>query len=256
MPPELAGLRAGQGYRLVSFDLDGTLVDTAVEIVEACNRALADFDVPPQPHDVVVASIGNGTRELVMQQLAQVLLADPGRAGRMPFEAVYARFQHHYGITSGTIGVPFPGCIDALEMLQAAGVRCVCVTNKEERFARQVVEGNSLSRYFDLLIGGDTLGFKKPDARVMAHVLNRIGVPSRHAGHVGDSSIDVNTARNAGISAWAVPYGYNGGVPVCESLPDRLYERLDHLAADIVSGCLLPRMADAEPAAIHPSIRY
>lgn len=227
-------------YRLVSFDLDGTLADTAGEIAEACNRALADFDVPPQPLDVVVASIGHGTRELMLQQLARVLLADPRRAERLHFDAVYARFQHHYALTSGTTGQPYPGCVEALDALREAGVTCVCVTNKEERFALQVLDRTGLRGYFPTVIGGDTLAFKKPDRRVLDHVMRLHGVADRQTGHVGDSSIDVATARAAGVAAWAVPYGYNGGASIEDSRPDHIFPRLDLLAQALVRRELRP----------------
>jgi phosphoglycolate phosphatase len=236
-------LNAQDRFELVSFDLDGTLVDTAVEIVAACNLALADFDVAARAHDDVVSCIGHGTRELVLQQLARVLIAQPALAARLPFDAVYARFQHHYAMTSGTTGQPYVGCIEALQLLDRAGVACVCVTNKEERFARQVLDGTGLAGFFGSVVGGDTLAYKKPDRRVLEHVLAAHGVPARLAGHVGDSSIDVATARNSGVAAWAVPYGYNAGVPVADSAPDGLFARLDELAAGIASGLLRPAVA-------------
>lgn len=236
-------MQAEERYTLVSFDLDGTLVDSASEIVAACNLALADFGVAARAHDDVVECIGHGTRELVLKQLARVLLAQPRLADRLQFEPVYARFQHHYAITSGTTGKVYAGCTEALDALDAAGVICVCVTNKEERFARQVLDGTGLARYFCQVVGGDTLPFKKPDRRVLEQVLAAHGVPARLAGHVGDSSIDVAAARHAGVAAWAVPYGYNAGVPVQASAPDQVFDRLDALAAGILGGQLRPAPA-------------
>jgi phosphoglycolate phosphatase len=232
-------LTAGR-FRLVSFDLDGTLVDSAAEIVEACNLTFAEFGVAPRPYDDVVACIGHGTRELMTKQLARVLAAEPQRADQLRFEQVFPRFTAYYAQTAGTSARPFAGTLEALDLLHDHDVICVCVTNKEQQHAERVLDATGLSERFAMVVGGDLLPFKKPDRRVLEHVLQRFGVARHEAGHVGDSSIDVDTARAAGVAAWAVPYGYNGGRPVACSGPDGLFERLDELARQVCSGSLQP----------------
>lgn len=221
--------------RLLSFDLDGTLVDTAGEIAEAVHRTFDDVGLARRPDDEIVRLIGRGTRELLLRLLARVTSEQPRLAERLRTEAVLDRFEHHYAATAGQTGLPFPGCVAALESLQALGLRLVCVTNKEQRHAERVLAATGLAPHFELLIGGDTLPFKKPDARVFEHVLAHFGIAASQTAHVGDSAIDVETARNAGVAAWAVPYGYNAGVPIAESAPDRLFDTLpavaDHVAA-------------------------
>ena len=115
-------------------------------------------------------------------------------------------------------------------------MRLACLTNKEERFARRVLEKTALAEYFDLVVGGDTLPCKKPDRATVFHVLDTLGGERSHAAHVGDSRTDVETAHNAGIAAWAVPYGYNGGEPIEAAGPNRIFATLTDVAEHVLAG--------------------
>lgn len=226
-------MRIQPTYDLVCFDLDGTLVDTASEIAEAANRALDSHGIPRRPVQEITMLIGNGTRELMLKLLASCYLADPALAARVRTEDVLASMDEHYAVTTGTSAVPYGGTRDALRRLRAAGVHLACVTNKELRHARRVLKATRLDDYFKVVIGGDSLPEKKPHASVLRHVAQSFGVPTRRTAHIGDSAIDVAAARNAGVAAWAVPYGYNAGVPIADAAPDRIFPTLAH-AADLV----------------------
>ena len=223
-------------YELISFDLDGTLVDTASEIAEAANRALDSHGIERRPLAEITLLIGAGTRELMLKLLARCFLEQPALAARIRADDVLASMDQHYAITTGTSALPYAGCHEALAALEAVGVRLACVTNKELRHARRVLEAARLQGYFDLVIGGDTLLEKKPHASVLRHVAHQLGVATARVAHVGDSSIDVQAARNAGVAAWAVPYGYNAGVPVAQAQPDRLFDSLPQVADHVLSG--------------------
>ena len=222
-------------YTVLSFDLDGTLVDTAGEIAEAANLTIEDFGVERRPVAEITKLIGAGTRELMLKLMANLARERPQRAAQLPTAQVLARFNHHYALTAGTSGRPYPGCEHALERLLASGVRLACVTNKEEHFARRVLEATRLDGAFELLIGGDTLPHKKPDRKVIDHMLVAMGGRHATAAHIGDSRTDVETARNAGIPAWAVPYGYNAGVPIADAQPDRLFDSLPEIADHVLA---------------------
>jgi phosphoglycolate phosphatase len=219
----------------LTFDLDGTLVETAGEIAEAVNRTLADFGEPARPVAEITALIGNGLRELMLKLLARLYAERPERAEAMPSDAVLARLDAHYAITVGTTGQPYPGCVEALERLRAAGIKLACVTNKEGRYAERVLHASGIAPWFDLLIAGDTLPHKKPHATVLHHAAQTLGVPIGQLVHVGDSRTDVEAARNAGVRAWTVPYGYNAGEPVALCNPDRMFERLDEVAEHVLA---------------------
>lgn len=216
---------------LITFDLDGTLVDTASEIAEAANRTLVDMGLPSRPLGDVTRLIGHGTRELMKGLLSQAREAGQGAVvERLDVERVMQCFEGHYQDTTGTDSRLYPGCLEGLVRLRDAGIQMSCVTNKEHRFAQQVLAVTHLAPFFRLLVGGDSLAQKKPHPLVIEHCLNAHGVLSSQAAHVGDSSIDVQTARRAGVAAWALPYGYNGGQPIEASEPDAVFASIDHIA--------------------------
>ena len=223
-------------YELISFDLDGTLVDTASEIAEAANLALDAHGIQRRPVAEITLLIGAGTRELMRKLLARCFLEQPALAARVRPDDVLASMDRHYAITTGTSALPYAGCHEALADIKAVGVRLACVTNKELRHARRVLEAVRLQGYFDLVIGGDSLAEKKPHRSVLEHVMRTLGVRAERSAHVGDSSIDIEAARNAGVAAWAVPYGYNAGTPIEQARPDRLFQTLPEVAAHVLSG--------------------
>ena len=170
-----------------------------------------------------------------MLDLLHEIAAKPGaRAAAIDGEAVLRRFAYHYAATAGTACRPFPEATRALERLRNAGVRLACVTNKEERYSTSVLAACGMQGVFDLLVGGDTLAVKKPDAGVLEHVIATLGGARDATAHVGDSRTDVEAARNAGVAAWAVPYGYNRGEPIANAYPDRLFRDLGEVADHVL----------------------
>ncbi|GLS15910.1 MULTISPECIES: phosphoglycolate phosphatase [Hydrogenophaga] len=219
-------------YDLILFDLDGTLVETAPEIADAVNDALAHLGRSPVTQRQVDDWIGHGTRELLIQALAHTgqqppdaVRHDPGFADA---EAVFARC---YEQRCGTRSRLYPRVRETLQALRAAGVRLAVVTNKEARYTRPVLAAHGLADSFDQVISGDTLPVKKPDPMAVDDCLRRFGVGRERTLFVGDSSIDVATARNAGVAVWALPYGYNMGQPIESCDPDRVIPDIAALLA-------------------------
>jgi phosphoglycolate phosphatase len=221
--------------QLITFDLDGTMVDTAAEIAEAANRTLAEIGLPRRPLGDVTKLIGHGTRELMKGLLKQAKESGEAKVDTLDVEAVMHCFEGHYNDTTGTDSRLYPGCLEGLERLHAAGVKLACVTNKEIRFAERVLEVTGLSAFFPIVLGGDSLAEKKPHPLVIEYCLGALNVDKSQAAHVGDSSIDVETAQRAGVAAWAVPYGYNGGQPIEASQPDGVFTDIARIADHVLT---------------------
>ncbi len=202
---------------VVMYDLDGTLLDTAGEITQAVNLTLAEFGHDTVSEQQVRDWIGHGTGWLM--KTAWQNTAGPLDA---PWDKVMERFIVHYEATAGTHSTAFPHVLDTLRRTREAGVKQAIVTNKESRFTERVLERHGLSKAFDVVICGDSLSVKKPNPAVIEHCLAQFGASAGEALFVGDSEIDVSTARAAGVVCWAVPYGYNLGRPIEEAMPDRI----------------------------------
>lgn len=216
--------------RLVTFDLDGTLIDTAPELAQAVNRVLDGYGYPSVTLDTVIGHIGNGTRVLMQQVLTGLgVEADIGLDEIMPV------FDAHYDAIAGSTAQPYPRVHDALARLRSADMRMAVVTNKDYRFAQRLLQQAELASYFDVVLGGDSLPYRKPHPLPIRYCLDHLKVPVRAAAHLGDSRTDVQSARRAGVAAWAVPYGYNHGEPIANARPDRVFATIDEMAGHVVS---------------------
>jgi phosphoglycolate phosphatase len=209
--------------RCVLFDLDGTLVDTAPEIADAVNDTLRRLRRPPVPEALARSWIGEGSRVLLGRALAHAGLPEAQLA------QVWRDFQHDYLERCGTRSTVYPHVPETLKRLAMMGVPMGLLTNKEAAFAHRVLVRHGLSEYFDVMVTGDTLPVRKPDPAVVRHALSALGVDEEAALLVGDSPVDVRTARAAGVAIWAVHYGYANEPLEGELEPDRLVKRFDEI---------------------------
>ena len=207
----------------VMFDLDGTLVDTAPEIADAVNETLRRLGRPALDEARIRGWIGNGAREMLAQALAA------SGVGATAASAQWSAFSADYLDRCGTRSQPYPGVVPMLERLREAGMSLALLTNKESAFAHRVLVKHGLSEYFDAIVAGDTLPVKKPHPDTINHLLQALGASADEALLVGDSAIDVRTARAAGVDVWLVRHGYADELLEGPDAPDRWIEDFDHL---------------------------
>ena len=218
-------------FDLVMFDLDGTLVETAPEICDAVNDLLSELELPRVDEALVAEWIGHGTRELLAHAYAHATgtaLAEV--RGAAVVDSLLPRLLPYYQRRSATRSSLYPGVYDTLGDLRQRGVHLAVVTNKEARFTTAVLLAHNILHFFDLVVAGDSLPAKKPDPIPLQHCLDTFHVRRERALFVGDSRLDVQAARAAGVTVWAVPYGYNMGQPVEQCHPDRMIATLGELS--------------------------
>jgi phosphoglycolate phosphatase len=210
-------------WNAIFFDLDGTLVQTSPEIADAVNDTLSHFGWPEASQAQVDRWIGHGTRELLIQALAQATgqTEEAVRQGPVLRDAL-PLFDAHYQVRCGTRSQLYPHVRETLAALRQGGCKLAVVTNKEGRYTDTVLQAHQLDDSFDLIVSGDTFPQKKPNPVGVQHGLRLWDVPVDRALFVGDSSIDAATARQAGVAVWLLPYGYNMGQSVQACQPDRV----------------------------------
>lgn len=216
-----------QKVELVLFDLDGTLVETGPEICDAVNGTLQALQLPRAALDDVERWIGHGTECLLLQALAHATgTTTAAVVGSGLWRAAQPHFAIEYERRCGTTSRLYPHAREVLTALGERGVHRALVTNKEQRFTQPVLRRHGLRPLLDRVVCGDTLPTRKPGPAGVQACLQAFDVPASRAVFVGDSSIDVATARNAGIAAWALTHGYNMGEPIAASHPDRVLDGL------------------------------
>lgn len=200
----------------VIFDLDGTLIDTAGEIATALARTFAELGLAALEKPAVEALIGKGVAVLVERALAQV-----GARG-VDVEGALNRFEAHYEVTVGTDSALYPGAMEGMERLRAAGFPMGVVTNKPRLFTQKLLDQVGASVFLSGVVAGDDGYPRKPAADMLVAACLRMGTGPAATLMLGDSDNDVLAARAAGCPVWCVPYGYNEGRPPEALLCDRL----------------------------------
>lgn len=205
--------------RAVLIDLDGTLVNTAPDIVAAANRMLDELDERPLLFSTVRSFIGNGVPSLV-----RCILDASGISARFDQRHAQDLFYRHYRDTNGHFGTVFPGVREGLTALKEDGYRLACVTNKPFEFTESLLQIAGLAGYFGAVVAGDTVVQNKPDPEPLLYACRVLEVSPKRSSMVGDSAVDVAAARAAGMPVYIVRYGYHSpdglGALACDAFID------------------------------------
>ena len=211
----------------VILDLDGTLIDTLGDFTEAVARAFTDLGLDAVPRERVERAVGKGSEHLLRTLLAE-------RADAL-YEQAWTQYQRHYDAINGQFADPYPGVVEGLLQLRAAGLPLACVTNKPTAFAQDLLRLKGLADHFVLVYGGDAFERRKPDPLPLLKTCEALGTTVSRTLMVGDSSNDAQAAHAAGCPLVLMRYGYNHGESV-DTLPawahlDRLDELVGHRPA-------------------------
>ena len=207
---------------LLIFDLDGTLIDSRLDLANAVNASRGHMGLEPLANERVYSYVGNGAPVLIRRALGeQASDADVEQA--LEF---FLEFYRHHDLDHTVL---YPGVKESLDRLRSAGKRMAVLTNKPVRMSRHIVDGLGVGGHFFKVYGGNSFEHKKPHPIGVEALMQEAGVGKSDTVIIGDSAVDVQTARNAGVACAAVTYGFQPE-SLADPKPDLLVDRMEHLA--------------------------
>ena len=211
---------------LLIFDLDGTLIDSRLDLAHSVNAARAEMGKGELPHDLIFSYVGNGAPVLIRRAMGPEATEDEVRHALEFFLAYYR--EHAVDNT-----VLYPGVREAVERLHNAGKRLAVLTNKPVRISKSIMDYFGLSSLMFRIYGGNSFEHKKPHRIGIDTLREEAAAEPADTWMIGDSYVDVQTARNAGVPACGVTYGFQPDT-FKEFPPDLLVDRLEDFAASVL----------------------
>ena len=213
---------------IIVFDLDGTLIDTAPDLLDSLNHSLAVGELPPVDATGFKRFVGHGGRVMIERAYA----ARQKTLSTDDHDRLLGLFMEHYTQNIPGKSRPYPGVLEAIARFEAAGYLIAVCTNKYEANSLQLIEALGLTRHFTAICGQDTFPFRKPDPRHLFETIALAGGDRNRALMVGDSQTDIDTAKAAGIPVVAVDFGYTDR-HVSEFEPSKVISHFDELTLDL-----------------------
>lgn len=214
--------------KAVAFDLDGTLVNSGPDLALSINLMLKDLGRKPFPDTTVQGWVGNGMEVLVRRALSGSETIDPNidetryLDARARFDAIY---REHLCVNTR----PYPTVVATLKWLSERQIPLAVVTNKPYDFTIALLEQLDMRKFFDVVLGGDSLDKKKPDPYPLQYVLDQWQLNADQMLMVGDSRNDILAAQAAGTPSLGMTYGYNYGLPIADSNPTWVADELQYI---------------------------
>lgn len=208
---------------LLIFDLDGTLIDSRLDLVHATNNTRAHFGRGPLPYEQIFSFVGNGAPMLVKRAMG------PGASDEEVAQALefFLDYYRHHALDHTVV---YPQVGGALQRMRRAGVTLAVLTNKPVKISHRIMEGLGLSSLFFRIYGGNSFDYKKPHPVGVETLREESGIAATDTWMVGDSYVDVQTARNAGVGSCGVSWGFQPET-FREFPPDVLVDNLEDFAA-------------------------
>lgn len=212
-------------FKVIAFDLDGTLVNSLPDLALSVCQAFAEFNLP-QPQNVdVLPWIGNGA-DILLQRAIEWSGAELNKDS---LAKIKERFSYYYGQNVCNKSELYPGVKETLDKLKAAGYALAVVTNKPTIHVAPVLEAFGIAKYFSQTLGGQSLPAIKPHPAPLFYLCGVFGVYPHEILFVGDSRNDILAARNAGCKVVGLTFGYNYNEPIAESNPDWVFDNFSEL---------------------------
>lgn len=218
---------------LIVFDLDGTLIDSAPDLVEAVNHALTKLNKPTHSQTTIQQWIGNGADVLVKRSLVGDwhVQSEPE-----DFEVAFALFKTYYAAHDWVYSRLYEGTIETLQALKNMGFTLTCITNKTSPFTNPLMKTAGLTPYFDFIASGDTFAKMKPDPLPLLETAKRFNVKPENALMIGDSINDITAGERAGFKTLAVSYGYSGQYSMTDLNADYTVSSMSEIV-DLIASC-------------------
>ena len=207
---------------LLIFDLDGTLIDSKLDLAHAVNATRAHMGMGALDHERVYSYVGNGAPVLIRRAVGP-------QASEQDLQEALELFLEYYREHYLDYTTLYPGVRPALDRLRDAGKRMAVLTNKPVRISKAILDGLGVGGHFFQVYGGNSFDLKKPDPVGVFALMKEAGVPAGRTLMIGDSSVDIQTARNAGIAACGVTYGFQPET-LADPVPDRVMDSMEEVA--------------------------
>lgn len=216
-------------FKLIGFDLDGTLVNSLPDLALSVNSALAEAHLPQAPEELVLTWIGNGAPVLIARAIAWAQNQTGKTLGQSDISLIQERFNFYYGKNICNISRLYPNVKETLEQLKEKGYLLAVVTNKPTIHVNPVLSAFGIDHLFDEALGGQSLPAIKPHPAPLYYLCGKFGLAPRQILFVGDSRNDILAAHAAGCPAVGLTYGYNYNIPISESNPDWIFDDFKQL---------------------------
>ncbi|EIJ68514.1 phosphoglycolate phosphatase [Pasteurella bettyae] len=216
-------------FKLIGFDLDGTLVNSLPDLALSVNSALQEFDLPQASEELVLTWIGNGADILIQRALTWAKEQSGKSLTKSEISKLKERFNYFYGENLCNISRLYPNVKTTLEKLKAQGFILAVVTNKPTRHVQPVLSAFGIDHLFSEMLGGQSLPAIKPHPAPLYYLCGKFGLYPHQILFVGDSKNDILAAHSAGCPAVGLTYGYNYNIPIADSHPDWVFDNFADL---------------------------